>query len=181
MEKLQVTSYSSYLINHQMAINADKSQLMVLLPPKDKSSLSIKIDDSIINHQDHIRILGVTLSATMKFDNHLWAGKKSVLKSINAKSALLKTIKPFISPQALAQVGASLINSTILYAAPLWGTTTKNNIAKIQKGQTKAARQIQRKAWQRQKIKQHGQDLMNDISWPNTQQIMISATANLTK
>ena len=83
----------------------------------------------------------------MKFDNHLWAGKKSVLKSINAKSALLKTIKPFISPQALAQVGASLINSTILYAAPLWGTTTKNNIAKIQKGQTKAARQIQGKAW----------------------------------
>ena len=58
MEKLlkQVSSdfikVQQYLINHKMCINNSKTQLMILHPPKDKSSLKISCDWSIITHQD---------------------------------------------------------------------------------------------------------------------------------
>ena len=109
----------------------------------------------------------------MKFDSHLWAGKDSMTKSLNQKIALLKNIKPFITQKALAQVGASLINSSILYAAPVWGATTKANIQKIQSLQT-----IVGKAWQRNKNKQHRQELLDELNWPNVTQIIYSALLN---
>ena len=164
-----------------MTINANKSQLMVLLPPKDKSTLKLTLGTNIISHQDNIKILGLTLSASMKFDTHLWAGKNSMTQAINSKVALLKTVKPYISTEALGIVGASLINSTILYAAPLWGPTSKTNLDKVQKGQTIAARMVKGKAWQRTRTKQHRQQLFDELNWPNTVQIIYTATANLTK
>ena len=178
--KSDYTKISEYLINHRMAINANKTQLMVLLPPKDKENLTITLEDNVIKHQDDIKVLGVTLSSNMKFDTHLCTGKKNVTQAINAKISLLKTLKPFISPKALALVGASLINSTILYAAPLWGSTTKTNLAKIQKAQTRAARVIKGRAWHRPKTKQHRQQLLDEMNWPNVEQIIKSSTANLT-
>ena len=171
----------TYLINHRMCINPSKTQFMVLLPPKEVDQLNIILDNNIICHQEEIKVLGVTLSASMKFDSHLWAGKDSMTKSLNRKIALLKNIKPFITQKALAQVGASLINSSILYAAPVWGATTKANIQKIQSLQTRAARTIVGKAWQRNKNKQHRQELLDELNWPNVTQIICSASLNLAK
>ena len=102
--KYDFTKIQDFLINHKMCINASKSQLMFLLPPKDKDNLNLSLNGQIIKHQESIKILGVTLSADMRFDEHLWAGRKSMIQGINAKISLLKTIKPFISTHALAQV-----------------------------------------------------------------------------
>ena len=151
LEKLKqdFKKIQTYLIDHKMAINSNKSQLMIINPPKDKEALYVQCGDSTIYHQDEIKILGVTLSSNLKFDTHLWAGKKSIVQSINSKIALIKTIKPFVSQESLSQVRASLVNSTILYAAPVWGATSARNIDKIQSAQIHAARVIKRKAWQR--------------------------------
>ena len=102
-------------------------------------------------------------------------------KTISKKIAVLKTIKPYISVKALAEVGSSLINSTILYAAPLWGCTTKSNLDKIQASQTRAARMILSKGWSRTKTKSHRQDALTELKWPNVSQIVHMATCNLTK
>ena len=170
-----------FLINHKMCINTSKTQFMLLLPPKDTSDIKIELDNITISHQHSIKVLGVTLSDTMKFDNHIWSGKESMARNLNSKTALLKTIKPYLSTVQLGQIGANLINSTILYAAPLWGATTKENIARVQSIQIKAARVIKNKAWARTKHKQHRQELLDELKWPNTQQIINSATLNLAK
>ena len=175
------TKIHNYLVGHKMCINPDKSQLMVLMPPEDTSELNISINSNIIKHQNEIKILGVTLSANMKFDSHIWAGKSSMAKSLNGKIALIKTIKPFISQKALGQVAASLVNSSILYAAPIWGATTQANIQKIQSLQIRAARLVKNNSWQRTKKKQHRQELLNELNWPNTSQIIYSASLNLAK
>ena len=171
----------NYLVNHKMAINPNKSQFMVLLPPKEKDDIKISIDNHIIHHQEEIKTLGVTLAENMKFDTHLWSGKDSMVKSLNRKIALLKTIKPFVTQTALCQVGASLINSSILYAAPVWGATTQANIQKVQSLQIRAARVVKGKSWQRAKKKQHRQELLDELNWPNTNQIIYSASMNLAK
>ena len=170
-----------YLINPKMAINSSKTQLMVLYPPKQKTELKITLESTTIKHQDEMKILGINLTSNMSFDNHIWKCKKSMINAINAKIAIIKTVKPFLTNKALNQVGANMVNSTILYAAPLWGTTTSSNIAKLQASQIKAARAINIKAWQRTKIKTHRQILLTTINWPNTKQIIESATLNILK
>ena len=164
-----------------MCINAKKSQLMILFPPANKSDLTLDLADCKIKHQEQIKVLGVTLSSNMKFEDHIWKGDNNMCKRINTKIALLKTVKPFISEKALGEIAANLVNSTLLYAAPLWGSSVNSNIDKLQSTQTKAARVVNNKAWKRQKKKSHRQELLNQLNWPNTKQIIHMATANITK
>ena len=178
--KTDFEKVSDYLINHQMAINEDKTQLMVLFPPKEEV-IKLILKNNIITNQKSIKILGVTLSNDMKFDSHLWSGVSNMTKTLTNKMAIIRTIKPFISPEALGLIGGSLINSTILYAAPLWGTTTKTNIDRIQACQMRAARMIQDQAWNRKKAKSHRQTALDKLKWPNINQIIQISTSNLTK
>ena len=103
-----------------------------------------------------------------------------MIRAINIKTALLKTVKPYLDTKALGIVGGSLINSTILYGAPVWGHTTQKNIELIQKYQTKAARMILKGGWQNEKLT-HRQEALDTLGWPNVEQIVISSTLNLTK
>ena len=115
----------NYLTNHRMVVNPSKTQLMVIKPPKKKPPMSITLKKYQITHQDEMKILGINLSSDMKMDNHIWKTKKSMIRAINIKTALLKTVKPYLDTKALGIVGGSLINSTILYGAPVWGHTTQ--------------------------------------------------------
>ena len=101
--------------------------------------------------------------------------------SLNSKLAMIKKIKPFIPSKTLGQVGANLINSTISYAAPLWGITGKTNIARIQKLQTKGARIITSKGWKKEYPLMHRQELLDQLNWPNVGQLVHNATLNTTK
>ena len=117
----------------------------------------------------------------MKMDEHIWAGANSMVKAINRKTALLRCLKPFMPMEALGRIGAGLINSTILYGAPVWAQTTQKNIDFLQKQQIKAARLITSKGWQRGKKKEHRQVILDQLGWPNIKQIANSAIINLTK
>ena len=170
-----------YLINNKMAINPDKTQMMILKNKKISSDASFLINQTKIINQSKMKILGVTLTPDLTFNTHLFDGKKSMSASLNTKIAMIKNAKPFLPKKRLAQVGASLLNSTILYAAPLWGTTNKTNIAKIQKLQTRGARTVEGKNWNRKATKTHRQVLLDNLNWPNVEQMITSATLNITK
>ena len=69
----------------------------------------------------------------------------------------------------------------IQYGAPIWATTTKSNIDRIQSYQIKAARTILSQKWIRNRNKQHRQDVLNQLKWPNVNQLVNTAILNLTK
>ena len=81
----------------------------------------------------------------------------------------------------MAEVGSSMLNSTIQYAAPVWGVTTQNSISKIQSLQTRGARLVSNKSWQRNKVKCHRQDLLEQLNWPNVTQLINNSILNMTK
>ena len=161
--KQDYLSIYKYLVNHSMAINTDKTQLMVINPPTKGESIQISINDILVKHQQTMRILGINLTSDLTFDNHLWSGEKNVSKSMHAKIALMKTVKPFVDQKSLANIGASLINSTVLYGAPVWGCTTQQNLDRIQKIQIKAARLIVNESWNRKGNKSHRKSQMWQI------------------
>ena len=168
------------LINHRMKINRDKTQLMYIKPDTELRKKSLQIGSSEIKHQNSIKILGLTISDDLDYEEHLTKGKKNMIKSLSVKNALLKLVKPYISQKSLTLIGSSLINSTILYAAPLWGRTSKSNIQKVQAGQIKAARTISGEKWKKGK-KTHRQSILNTLDWPNVQQIILSSSLNIIK
>ena len=153
---------------------------MCIKPEKELRNMSIRISKTEIKHQTTIKILGLTLSEDLKYDEHLFKGKTNLIKSVNVKSSLLRVLKSLIPLKSMQQVGNNLINSTILYAAPLWGLTTKSNIQKVQASQIKAARIVTGKKWRNGKI-EHGQTTLDSINWPNASQIISSATLNVIK
>ena len=171
----------TFLINNKMTINDSKTQLMTIKSKMTTNEASFQINDVTINTQPSMKILGVTLTPDLAFNEHLWEGKSSMTTSLNSKLAMLRKIKPYIPKKILGQVGANLINSTISYAAPLWGTTGTTNQARIQKLQTKGARIITSKGWKKEKITTHRQDLLDQLNWPNVGQLIHTSTLNTTK
>lgn len=168
------------LISHKMKINGEKTQLMCVKPDEILRDMSINISGTDIKHQPTIKILGLTLSEDLKYDEHLFKGKKSLIRSVNIKNALLKSLKPLIPLKNLQQVGNSLVNSTLLYAAPVWGLTTKSNIQKVQSSQMKVVRTITGKKWSKGKL-EHRQTSLDSIGWPNVMQIITASSLNVVK
>ena len=123
----------------------------------------------------------MSITDDMKIDDHIWSGDQSIVKNLNKKMALIKTLKPFIPTEELGKIGGGLINSIIHYGAPVWGQTTQKNIDIIQKYHTKAARLILQKGWKKGGKKAHRQDLFDSLGWPNTKQILTSAMLNVTR
>ena len=114
-------------------------------------------------------------------DTYLWKGESNLTRAIRIKVSMMRVIKPFVSQKQLANIGNMVINSQILYMAPLWALTSQGNIEMIQKAQTKAARQL---TWTRRikyTEKIHRQDLMEKIGWLNVRQMLDQSTVNLVK
>ena len=185
-EELKIKILKEYLrlenilITHKMKINRSKTQLMYVKPDEDLRKHELMIDDTAIIHQRTMKILGLTLCEDLKYEEHLYKSKTNMVKSINAKCAVLRLIKPYISSKNLAMVGSSLVNSTILYAAPVWGTTSLTNIMKIQSCQIKAARIITGNK-KRGKKREHRQTILDQLNWPNTTQIIHASSMNIVK
>ena len=169
------------LQNLEMAINGEKTQLMLISPGLESEHISLMAGGAVIKHQASMKILGFTFADNRQMDQHLWKGEQNMIRSIRQKVSMLRVIKPFTSPSQLAYISNMVINSTISYAAPLWATTNTTNIEKIQAAQLKAARQI---AWQKRTkyaTITHRQDILHTLGWLNVTQIVNRAITTLVK
>ena len=110
-----------------MQINPTKTQLMFLHPSAIQKTTPVSIEGAEIIHQDYIRILGINLSSDLKWDSHIKSGSSNMMKSINAKIALIRSVSNSIPKNALRIAANNLINSIILYGAPIWAATSQEN------------------------------------------------------
>ena len=163
-----------YLEEHKMVINPEKTQLMQLLPYKETDQLQINLNGVTITNQKSIKILGLTITEDLKFDEFIWKGKNSLIRRVQYRTSMVRTLKTFLPKKILYQVGNSLINSTIQYGAALWGATSLTNIAKVQSAQIRAGRIISGN-WRKKRDGVHRQDLMNLMKWQNVNQLINTA------
>ena len=165
-----------HLIDLGMAINASKTQLLVLNPNNDGRAITMAAGGKFIRHQKTLKVLGFTFSEDMKMDAFIWKSGQNLIRSINTKTYMLRTLKPFTSTEQLANIGNMTINSQIRYVAPLWSMTGSSNILKVQAAQMKAARVVTWVRRQKYNQKQHRQELLSQLGWLNVQQMCNSAT-----
>ena len=127
-------------------------------------------------------MLGITLTSALRYEAHIIEDKKAVTKAIYKKMSILRNVKPYVGLKTLANIGNSLIGSTIAYGAPIWAQTTAKNIAALQAAQTKAARLVTGKWWRgREGQREHRQPIFETLGWKNVKQVIASANLNLLK
>ena len=187
-EELQATLQASYqdmertLTNHRMILDGGKTQLMILTKKQEHKTITIQAGEQQIIHQDKLKILGINLSSSTKFDDHIRENKDSLVNAIYKKMSILRNVKPHVTMKTLASIGESLIGSTILFGAPIWSQTTQKNMEAVQAAQTKAARMVSgQQSWGKQQTRTHRQEIFTALGWRNVKQLTTSANLNLLK
>ena len=170
------------LSDHRMVINGGKTQLMIVTKRKELKNITISAAGQTISHQEKIRMLGITLTSALKYDEHIWEGKSAISKSVYKKMSILRNIRPYVNLETLANIGNSLIGSMISYGAPVWAQTTAKNISLLQAAQTKAARLVAGKRWRGvEGQREHRQQMFENLRWTNVKQLTSAANLNLLK
>ena len=164
-----------------MAINGDKTQLMLINPDLESTQVELKAGGISITHQHTLKVLGYTFSEDLKTDEYIWRGKDNLLSSIRKKVSMLRVLKPYMEKGILTNTANMLINSQITYLAPLWNLASRGNKNKVQTAQIKAARQLTWTKGAHNVQKSHRQDLLTSLGWMNIDQILNQATIQLVK
>ena len=89
--KIEFQRIHDYLISHKMKINCEKTQLMYIHPTASQKKNPISLNESLIKHQEQIRILGFNIAENLKYDAHIKTGKINMIRSINSKMSMLRT------------------------------------------------------------------------------------------
>jgi hypothetical protein len=123
-----------------MQINPDKTEIMLIgsaanLKNYDKSQ-PINIAGASIVPQDSVKILGVTLDATLSFDKHVSA----ICQSCNFNMRALRHIRPLLSHDTANELACSIVASRLDYCNALLFNTSAHNIDKLQRLQNNLAR-----------------------------------------
>ena len=93
---------------------------------------------------------------------------------------MVLSLKSFLPPVVIYQVGNAIINSTIQYGAALWGATSISNVSKVQSAQIRAGRLLSGK-WCNQEVGLHRQELLDTMNWSNVTQLIASSSLNMVK
>ena len=99
-----------------MIVNLRKTKEIVFHRPTARYSLPSLVTG--IEQVVSVKLLGVTFSHNLKFDEHV----KNILTARNQRSYLLKCLKgQGLTSKELHTVFCALLVSCILYALPAWG------------------------------------------------------------
>ena len=123
--------------NNYMDANPDKFQSIILNRGGDVS-ISISVQDDVIIPSDHIKVLGITLDDSLKFDLHISDMCKKASRQINA----LKRVSKFLTQDSRKSIYRSFIAVSFNYCSISWIFCGKKNTTKLEKLQERALRLV---------------------------------------
>ena len=123
--------------NNYMDANPDKFQSIILNRGGDVS-ISISVQDDVIIPSDHIKVLGITLDDSLKFDLHIADMCKKASRQINA----LKRVSKFLTQDSRKSIYRSFIAASFNYCPISWIFCRKKNTTKLEKLQECALRLV---------------------------------------
>ena len=111
------------LKKNKLSLNLDKTKLMIFhRQQKRVKELNITINGTIIERVQSFNFLGITISESMSWANHLLFIKKKISKVIG----ILYRLKNTFPSEVLKTLYKSLVLSYINYGLLLWGVEVKN-------------------------------------------------------
>ena len=119
----ELQKVSMWLKKNKLSLNLDKTKLMIFhRQQKRVKELNITINGTNIKRVQSFNFLGITISESMSWANHLLFIKKKISKVIG----ILYRLKNTFPSEVLKTLYKSLVLSYINYVLLLWGVEVKN-------------------------------------------------------
>ena len=133
---------ASWCCYNSLLINPDKTKLMVLGTRKMLQRLPTDFHVTLLGKEvtraSSARDLGLQVDSTLSFDEHTTNTLLPCLGSL----CQINRVRHLLGTRTLGNVINALVFSKLYYCSPVWSSTTKKNISKLQKIQNFAARTI---------------------------------------
>lgn len=133
-----------YFKKWKITINSNKSQAIYFTQkrkPCFTPQCNIIVDGCAIQWDDNVKYLGVILDPKMKFKDH-------IPYIVNKCNILIRVLYPFINRNSFLNISnkklilKSIFHAVIFYAAPVWVTSAKCHLGKLQVVQNKLLKLI---------------------------------------
>ena len=121
---------------NQMAINADKFQLMFL--GAGETNFGLNICGTIVKSQHCVKLLGAEIDSSLRFDAHI----RNICKKANTKIRCLQRIRNYVSVKQTEVLSSAYILSGFSYCPIIWMYSSKTLGLLIQKVQKRCLRTI---------------------------------------
>ena len=134
-----LTQVSDWLQTNRLSINVKKTHVMIWTP-KSKSlpSLSIKMNNQIIDVVKETKFLGVTLDEKLSWSKHIQNVSNKVSKGIG----IIKKLRPFLNRSTLVDLYYAFVYPFLTYCIHVWGTACAVHLSKLTVLQKRAIRII---------------------------------------
>ena len=112
-----------WMVGKGLQIEPRKIEVVLLSDRRKLKEIEIGIRRSSVKSQKHLTYLGIVFDKDMRMTEHV----KQVTSRVNQMATQLATIMPNVGgPRASKRrVINSILNSVILYAAPIWSDTLR--------------------------------------------------------
>ena len=137
LTNLELFNVSQWILANSLVVNTAKTVALIITPQlhhsipsaNDKSSINFTFNNQIVQPYTSAKYLGITIDNKLSFKQHI-----ILLENRVARSTI-----PF---NTLITLCHALVHSQLLYALPIWASTYKTYLNKLEKLQNKALRII---------------------------------------
>ena len=139
-----MNNLSKWFKANRLTLSSDKSSFMIFRSKKSKlNPLPSKINfgPNSMNRQESVKYLGVTIDEHLTFNEHI----ENVSNNLKKCFSTFYGVRDFINKDQIKTIYYSLIYSKIIYALPIYGLTSKENILTIQRMQNKLLKVLMKK------------------------------------
>ena len=127
---------------NSLVVNTAKTFALIITPQlhhsipsaNDKSSINFAFNNQIVQPSTSAKYLGRTIDNKLSFKQHIILLKNRVARSIG----IITKVSHYLPFNTLITLYYALVHSQLLYALPIWASTYKTYLNKLEKLQNKA-------------------------------------------
>ena len=154
---------------NKLKINVEKSSF-IMFGSKHKIKINstdeivLCINDEKLKYMPTLKYLGITLDETL--DESWGPHVDNICKKIGQRNGMLCRLMSVLPRESLNVIYKTLILPLFDYAMPVWGWTSQNNLNKLQKHQSRAARIVTNDF----SLDKKGIDVVHSLDWLNVRE-----------
>ena len=168
---------SGYFGDNRLVINNEKTHLLVIATRKQallREQVTVDTGSFTIKPTESEKLLGLYIHQSLKWKEHLVAGKGSLMNSLVNRLNALKRVSANASFRTRLLVANACFMSVLTYMIVIWGGAEGYVIKMIQVIQNKAARMVTKRSWYTPT-----RTLLTQCNWLSVRQLVFLHTAVL--
>ena len=141
---------AKYFGDNRLVINPEKTQILVLGPKRldnIKKNVEIRTGTGVVKPQINGRLLGLTISQSMKWKDHIIGDSNSLIKALTSRIGAMKKLFLNATFKTRLLVANSCFMSILTYMIVVWGGSDSYLLKPVQVIQNKVARLVTRQCW----------------------------------